>query len=94
MDINIYCDYEVKMTDKGSQRVGYDEFQHFEEEYVKVINGSDLLKTLRIILGYDWVQSLDIDSKNQIIKIEIFNPTTGESEETTYEIKRIEKVGD
>lgn len=51
MDINIYCDYEVKITDKGSQRVGYDEFQYFEEEYVKVINGGYLLKTLRIILG-------------------------------------------
>ena len=91
MNINIYCDYEIKITDIGSQKIGYDEFQHFEEKYVKVINGGSLLETLRIILESDWVQSLDIDSKNQIIKIEIFNPITGENSETTYEIKRIEK---
>ena len=89
MNINIFCNYEVEMHTKGSNRVGFDEFEKFEETNTQIINGGSLLNILGVILSNNLLISLDIDIENQTIKCELFNPTTGEGEDTTYKIKMI-----
>lgn len=89
MDINIYSDYEIKMSSKGSQKVGHDEFQNYEDEKTLVVNGGQFFDALAITLSSNYVSSLYIDTKNNEIKVDVFDPMTGEAEQTTYEIKLV-----
>lgn len=92
MNINIYSEYKVRIHTKGSEIVAYDEFREFENTEIVIIDGGRLLEKLKKILENNWLSSLDIDSKKQTIKVETFNPMTGEGEDTTYEIKEITEV--
>ena len=89
MNVNIYSDYEVKTHTKSSEMVAYDEFREFEYTGIVRIDGGQLLEKLKKILESNWLSSLDIDSEKQIIRVETFNPITGEGEDTAYEIKEI-----
>lgn len=89
MKIDIYSDFEVKMTTKGCTKVGFDEFENFEFEKEETLNGGELLSSLGITFMSDLTSNVLIDVENKTIKIELFNPTSGESEDVTYEIKKI-----
>ena len=86
LNINIYSDYNVEILTKGCT-LDVDGFRDFEYSKIEVLNGGDLLELLSEILSEQWLSSLNIDSQNGVLDIEIFNPLTGEGKTNTYKIR-------
>ena len=87
MTINIYGNYQVKMTTKGASLDEYGDFKDFEYKEQQTLDGGKLLEQLKIILASSWIQAIIITDK--IIKVEIFNAMTGEGENVIYEIEEL-----
>lgn len=93
MNINIFANYRINIKHKWTYKVDYDEFSEAEGEISMTMNGSQLLEEFEKILKLDWLCSIDFNYKKygNLVKIETFNPMTGESSEYYYEILEIER---
>lgn len=93
MKVDIYSKYKVKVYSKWSYISEEDSepgdivFKKDKYEKEHILYGSELLN----IIGKDLLDNniSELSAKGNKIIIEIFNPSTGESETTKIEIERI-----
>lgn len=85
MNINVYQDYEVKYTNKGSNLVGYNEFEREEFEQITTRHGWEFVKWISRLCEDENFDSIEIE--NNIIKISHFNPSSGEYNNYCFEFK-------
>lgn len=76
MDIDIYSDYRIEIS--GT---------YYEEPFEKVMHGFDFLELLAKMLKYNTINEAFF--KDNSIKLDYFDAITGESEEITYKIQRL-----
>ena len=81
MHICMYFDYNIKFTNKYTYTNEEGDFSRGCESYIKNINGGELIEMLASFFGRTEFSSIDINDNT--ILINMFDPTTGETENIT-----------
>ena len=92
MNICIYGYYEIKIHSNQSVRVGFDEFEQWEDDCTIKRNGTELIDIIKSQLESEWFQDITFD-RDEII-ISYFNPMNGEGSDYHYKITPIKEDGE
>ena len=90
MDICIYFKYKVLIKQQYSVLYEYkDNWEFIDNECEEILNGNELIKKITNNLKDDEINEIIVHKDS--IEFSFFNPLTGESGETIYEIEQIQE---
>ncbi len=92
MNICVYYNYKIEIHSHQSVRVGFDEFEKWEDDCTITRNGTELIDILKKHFECDWFQ--DITFEKDKIKISYFNPMNGEGSDYELKITPIKEEGE